>query len=170
MSVKHGDGGPASEDAKAILNRLRQLVRALRMFDRKAQTRYGLGAAQMFILHVLAQHDDISLNELADHTATDQSSASIAVGRLVDEGHVKRTTSENDRRQVRLSLTAKGRALVRRAPPAAQERIIESAEAMSARERMQLTALLDKLLAGMQVERGKPGMFFQDEPARKRSK
>jgi DNA-binding MarR family transcriptional regulator len=150
MSVKRGDSGPASEDAKTILNRLRKLVRALRMFDRKAQTRYGLGAAQMFILHVLSQHEDISLNELAAHTATDQSSVSIAVARLVEEGHVKRTISASDRRQVRLSLTAKGRALVRRAPPAAQERIIESAEAMSARERAQLTALLDKLLAGMQ--------------------
>lgn len=150
MSVKHGDGGPASEDAKAILNRLRQLVRALRMSDRKAQTRYGLGAAQMFILHVLAQHDGISLNELADHTATDQSSASIAVGRLVEDGHVKRLPSNEDRRQVRLSLTAKGRALVRRAPSAAHERIVESAEAMSARERAQLTTLLDKLLSGMQ--------------------
>lgn len=168
MSVKRSGGGPAPEDAKAILNRLRQLVRALRMFDRKAQTRYGLGAAQMFILHVLAQHDDISLGELADHTATDQSSASIAVGRLVDEGHVKRSTHDDDRRQVRLSLTAKGRALARRAPPAAQESILDSAEHMTQRERKQLMELLDKLLDGMDVRKAKAGFFFQEETVRKR--
>ena len=164
MPVKRNQ---ASEDAKAILNRLRQLVRALRMFDRQAQSRYGLGAAQMFILHVLSHSDDISLNELADRTATDQSSASLAVGRLVEDGHVRRTTSTEDRRQVRLSLTPKGRALVRRAPPAAQERIIEGVEAMSTRERTQLMALLDKLMSGMTMPKGMPGMFFQDE-ARKR--
>jgi DNA-binding MarR family transcriptional regulator len=159
----------ATEDAKAILNRLRKLVRALRMFDRQAQSRYGLGAAQMFILHVLSHGDDISLNELADRTATDQSSASLAVGKLVEEGHVRRATSSEDRRQVRLSLTPKGRALVKRAPPAAQERILESVGTMSARERTQLMALLDKLLDGMNADGQRPGMFFQDEaPSRKR--
>lgn len=153
----------AGEDAKAILNRLRLLVRALRKFDRQAQTRYGLGAAQMFILHVLSHEDAISLNELADRTATDQSSVSLAVTRLVEEGHVTRSPSAEDRRQVRLSLTAKGRAVVRRAPPAAQERILESVQAMSARERGELTALLDKLLDGLNAPKGRPGMFFQDE-------
>ena len=151
---------PATEDAKAILNKLRQLVRALRTFERQAQSRYGLGAAQMFILHVLAHEDDLSLNELADRTATDQSSASLAVGRLVEEGHVQRVTSKEDRRQVRLSLTKKGRALVRRAPPAAQERILESVSEMTPTERKQLVRLLDKLMGGLKV--GKPGMFFQD--------
>jgi DNA-binding MarR family transcriptional regulator len=164
MAAKRGD---ATEDAKAILNRLRRLVRALRMFDRQAQTRFGLGAAQMFILHVLSHHDGISLGELAHLTATDQSSASLAVGRLVEDGQVARTISTTDRRQVRLSLTPKGRALVRRAPPAAQERIIESAEEMTARERAQLMALLDKLLVGMKADKAKPGLFFLDEPGQK---
>jgi DNA-binding MarR family transcriptional regulator len=111
----------AADDAKAILNRIRRLVRALRMFDKEAQSRFGIGAAQMFILHVLSASEELSLNELAERTATDQSSASLAAARLVDEGYVKRLVSEEDRRQVRLSLTPKGRALVRRSPPAAQE-------------------------------------------------
>jgi DNA-binding MarR family transcriptional regulator len=167
MSSKRRDEA-ASQDAKAILNRLRQLVRALRMFDRQTQTRYGFGAAQMFILHVLSHHDGISLGELADLTATDQSSASLAVGRLIEDGHVTRAISPSDRRQVRLSLTSKGRALVRRVPPAAQERIIESAEEMTARERTQLMSLLDKLLVGLKADRAKPGFFFDDEEKPKR--
>lgn len=152
------------DDAKAILNRVRQLVRSLRAFDKQAQTRFGLGAAQMFILHVLQHHDELSMNEVAERTATDQSSASLAVGKLVTEGYVRREISEEDRRQVRLSLTAKGRALVKRAPPAAQERIMESVEAMPARERAQLMALLDKLMAGMAPADGRTPMLFQDEP------
>ena len=90
MAAKRG-GGP-SDDAKAILNRVRQLVRALRTFDKQAQARYGFGAAQMFILHVLKNEDDLSLSELAERTATDQSSASLAVGKLVAEGYVRRGT------------------------------------------------------------------------------
>jgi DNA-binding MarR family transcriptional regulator len=159
----------AIDDAKAILNRVRQLVRALRAFDKQAQTRFGLGAAQMFILHVLRLHDDLSMNELADRTATDQSSVSLAAGKLVTEGYVRREVSEEDRRQVRLSLTPKGRALVKRSPPAAQERILDSVRAMPKADRAQLMALLDRLMAGMVVD-DSPAMLFQDPPKRRRPK
>lgn len=153
----------ALDDAKAILNRVRQLVRALRAFDRQAQSQYGLGAAQMFILHVLQHDEELSMNELADRTATDQSSVSLAVGKLVSEGYVRRDVREEDRRQVRLALTPKGRALVKRSPPAAQERMMESVRAMPRGERAQLMALLDKLMAGMIPDDGRVPMLFQDE-------
>jgi DNA-binding MarR family transcriptional regulator len=163
MGVKRMDRA-AMDDAKAILNRIRSLVRALRAFEKQAQSRFGFGAAQMFILHVLDHEDDLSLKELADRTATDQSSASLAVGKLVNDGYVLRKLSEEDRRQVRLSLTSKGRALVRKAPPAAQERIMESVQAMPSADRAHLMALLDALMGGMQpAENGRSPMLFQDE-------
>ena len=162
----------AADDAKAILNRVRHLVRLLRMFEKEAQSQYGLGAAKMFILHVLSHDDEISLNELADRTATDQSSASLAVGKLVETGHVRRTVSPEDRRQVRLGLTPKGKAVVRRSPPAAQERILESVQSMPARDRQHLKKLLDQLTAGMgPPASGLPPMLFEDDAvARKRKK
>jgi DNA-binding MarR family transcriptional regulator len=73
-------------EGKRILNSIRQLVRALRLFDREAQSKYGISAAQMFVLHTLNEQDAISLNDLAERTATDQSSASVVVQRLVDAG------------------------------------------------------------------------------------
>jgi DNA-binding MarR family transcriptional regulator len=162
----------ATEDAKSILNRVRQLVRALRTFDRQAQSRFGVGAAQMFILHVLQHDGELSMNELADRTATDQSSVSLAVGKLVADEYVRRSVSEEDRRQVRLSLTPKGRALVKRSPPAAQERIMESVQAMPRASRAQLMTLLDQLMAGMVPDDGQTPMLFQDEaePPRRRSR
>ncbi len=152
----------AEKDAKGILNRIRQLVRVLRAFEREAQSRFGLGAAQMFILHVLRGEDQLSLNELADRTATDQSSVSVAVARLVEEGYIRRDVSRTDRRQLELSLTAKGRALVRRTPAAAQEKILASVEAMTAKDRVQLLRLLDEVIVGLAGQmRGAP-MLFQD--------
>lgn len=172
MSARARDGA-AVDDAKAILNRVRRLVRALRSYDKQAQARHGFGAAQMFILHVLQQEDALSMNELADRTATDQSSASLAVGKLIVEGYVRRETGVEDRRQVRLTLTAKGRAVVRKTPPAAQARIMDSVQEMSRAERTKLMALLDKLVAGMEPApaEGAP-MLFQDErpPSRSRAK
>lgn len=154
----------ANDDAKAILNRIRHLVRVLRSFDRQAQARYGLGAAQMFILHVLYAEEDLSLNELADRTATDQSSASLAAGKLVADGYVRRTTRAEDRRQVRLSLTPKGRALVKRSPAAAQDRILASVRDMPATDRSRLMGLLDQLIGGLgPSEGGRAPMLFQEE-------
>jgi len=165
MAVKKRDRA-AMDDAKDILNHVRQLVRALRSFDKQAQARFGFGAAQMFILHVLSQEDNLSLNELSDRTATDQSSASLAVGKLVNEGYIRRTSSEKDRRQIQLKLTPKARAIVRKAPPAAQERIMQSVQEMSTADRAKLMSLLDKLLAGMSHDvDGHTPMLFQDEKA-----
>lgn len=164
-----GSKDASTDDAKAILNRIRQLVRALRSFEKEAQSRYGIGAAQMFILHVLQHDRDLSLNELAERTATDQSSVSLAVGRLVEDGYVKREPGE-DRRQVRLSLTAKGQTLVRRSPPAAQERILESIGAMSRSQRTTLIALLDQLLSGLGTQDTSAPMLFQDEEPKRTPK
>lgn len=153
----------AVDDAKSILNRIRQLVRVLRAFEKEAQSKCGVGAAQIFILHVLQQESELSMNDLADRTATDQSSVSLAVGRLVDEGYVRRSIDDVDRRQVRLSLTPRGRGLIRRSPPAAQEKIMDSVANMSASERAQLVSLLDKLMGGMGGPGGQVPMLFQDD-------
>ena len=53
--------GQASE-GKRVLNSIRQLVRALRLYDREAQSKYGISAAQMFVLHTLEQDEVLSLN------------------------------------------------------------------------------------------------------------
>jgi len=162
-------GAEPGDDAKAILNRVRQLVRALRTFDKQAQARYGFGAAQMFIMHVLRGEDDLSLSDLAERTATDQSSVSLAVGKLVTGGFVRRTIDPEDRRQARLTLTPKGRALVRKSPPAAQQRIIASVGEMSAAERTQLMMLLDKLMAGLTPAEPASMLFLdEDAPPKKR--
>lgn len=158
----------ATEDGKAILNRLRQLVRALRVFEKDTLRRYGIGAAQMFILHILAEEDELSMNDLADRTATDQSSASLAVTQLVRKGCVRRRVGSEDRRQVLLSLTPKGRRIARRSPPAVQDLILASVASIPAADRGQLMRLLDKLMSGMGVEKGRAPMLFQDPPRPRR--
>lgn len=140
---------------------IRRLVRALRLFERESESRYGLSAAQMFVLHVLREESALSLTELAARTATDQSSASTVVQRLVDAGHVVREQSARDRRAIVLSLTAKGRALVRRAPAPAQEQILASIAKMPARDRTRFIELLDEFLDGMGVG-GEAPMLFED--------
>ena len=136
----------ADDEGMRILNSIRQLVRALRLFDREAQSRYGVTAAQMFVLHAIDQEEGLSLNALAARTATDQSSASVVVQRLVEAGYVLRTAQAADRRRVELRLTPKGRGIIRKAPPPAQQKILATVAAMSVRDRKELAALLERFV------------------------
>jgi len=157
------------DEGKRILNAIRQLVRALRLFDREAQSKYGISAAQMFVLHALDQDDVLSLNALAERTATDQSSASVVVQRLVDAGYVTRTAKKEDRRHIELRLTPKGRTVIRKSPPPAQTKILAAVESMSARDRKQFAALLESFVEEFGIQGRKAPMLFEDE-APKRAK
>jgi DNA-binding MarR family transcriptional regulator len=70
----------------------------------------GVTPAQSEALRILADHGPLALKELGDMLVCDTgTSPSRIVDRLVAAGLVHRTTSEHDRRQVRLALTAPGR-------------------------------------------------------------
>src|SRR6476469_5515570 len=72
-----------ADDMQRVLNAFRNLVKALRLADRAGLKRRGLGAAQTFVLHELSRDAPLSINELAERTATDQSTVSVVVHKLV---------------------------------------------------------------------------------------
>ena len=160
----------ADDDGMRILNSIRQLVRALRLFDREAQSKYGVTAAQMFVLHAIDQDEGLSLNALAARTATDQSSASVVVQRLVEAGYVLRTAVPSDRRRIELRLTPRGRAIMRKAPPPAQQKILETVAAMPPRDRKELAVLLETFVQEFGVRGKKAPMLFEEDQAPKRAR
>jgi DNA-binding MarR family transcriptional regulator len=170
MAAQRKAASPLQLEGKRILNLVRQLVRALRLFDREAQAKHGISAAQVFVLHTLKEEEVLSLNELAERTATDQSSASVVVQRLVDAGYVSRTPRKDDRRHVELRLTSSGRAIVRRSPPPAQQKILAAVGAMKPRDRKAFAELLDGFVSEMGVRGPKAPMLFEDDPPKKSRK
>ncbi|MBM7489391.1 DNA-binding MarR family transcriptional regulator [Micromonospora luteifusca] len=70
----------------------------------------GVTPAQSEALRIIGDHGPLALRELGDMLVCDTgTSPSRIVDRLVAAGLVERTTSEHDRRQVRLTLTRQGR-------------------------------------------------------------
>jgi DNA-binding MarR family transcriptional regulator len=150
------------------------LVRALRVSSRDAEQAVGLSGAQLFVLQCLARQSPCSVNELAARTATDQSSVSVVVSKLVEGGSIKRVTSSIDRRRAELSLTAKGKALLSNAPEAVQDRLLTALQELRPSELAQLSRLLGKVLSLSNVDTTSVSLFFEDrsarsaEPARRR--
>src|ERR1043165_2556998 len=105
----------ASKDDPSVaraLNCVRSIVRALRINTRAIELKMGISLAQLFVLQQLAERPAESLNDLAERTATHQSSVSVVVRRLVDRGLVTRTSSAADKRRIQIAATPAGLAML----------------------------------------------------------
>jgi len=171
-SAERRPAGARSTDraTRQALDAIRRIVRALRESSRAAERSVGIGAAQLFVLQRLAAEPALSLNELAARTFTHQSSVSVVVTRLVERGLVARARGDDDARRVSLSVTAAGRALLGRAPSAAQDRLLAGLGLLGPTARRQLAALLGRLVDVMALPDRHPPMFFEAAPGRRARK
>jgi DNA-binding MarR family transcriptional regulator len=152
-------------ETQHILDSVRRLVRLLRLYDRAAQTQVGLSGAQLFVLAELGKTPEISLTELAERTHTDQSSVSVVVAKLVEAGLVSRERADDDARRLVLALTRAGRTALAKAPPVAQERLLQIVEQLPPDDRRHFADIFARILDEMGAEAAAP-MLFEDDPHR----
>jgi DNA-binding MarR family transcriptional regulator len=145
------------------MNAMRSVVRALRINTRAIELRMGISLAQLFVLQQLAERPAESLNELAERTATHQSSVSVVVRRLVDRGFVSRTSAAADKRRIEIDLTETGRALLIDAPTTIQTQLIHSLDGMTSEEQEALADLFEKWLRGANIDFAAPPMMGETE-------
>src|SRR3954471_11795326 len=153
----------SSDDIARAMNAIRSIVRALRLNTRSIEGKLGISLAQLFVLQQLLDKPAESLNELAERTATHQSSVSVVVRRLVDAGLVTRTSAPHDRRRVHIALTELGRQRLDDAPPTVQFQLTEALQSMSTEQRHTLADLLEQwaISAGLDVS-PMPMLFEED--------
>jgi DNA-binding MarR family transcriptional regulator len=154
----------AERDTRSILDSLRRLVRELRLFSRRAEARFGLTAAQLFVLQRVVEHEPLSINALAELTFTHQSSVSVVAQRLEERGLLTRQRSAEDRRRKRLRLTPAGRRALERAPVSVQDRLIAAAQALGDADRRELARLLAELVRLAGLAQSPSELFFEREP------
>lgn len=163
-------GPHRSSDLRVAIDAFRRIVQALRSSSRDAERRVGLTAAQLFALQQLAAHPGVSVNELAAHTFTHQSSVSVVVSRLVERKLVAKVASRDDRRRVRLAITDAGRAVLRRSPEPIQEKLIAGIAALPPADRRTFADALSGVAKSMSDSGGHPPMFFEEGRRRTRSR
>jgi DNA-binding MarR family transcriptional regulator len=105
------------------------------------------------------------VGELAQHTATHQSSVSVVARRLIERGLVARAPSPGDRRRVVLRLTPRGHALLRRAPASPGETLQAALSRLPSPTRRGLAHGLRALLEELGASHLPPSLLFEDEPA-----
>src|SRR3954468_7597416 len=122
-------------DISRSMDAIRAIVRALRINTRAIELKIGISLAQLFVLQQVAERPAESLNDLAERTATHQSSVSVVVRRLVDRGFVTRRSSPADKRRVQIAVTPAGEAVLKDAPRTIQTRLMGAMEKLTASER-----------------------------------
>jgi DNA-binding MarR family transcriptional regulator len=158
-----------AEHLNEVLNGLRRITQALRLSSSVVQDTLGITGAQLFVLHQLAESPGASLRELAERTATDQSSVSVVVSRLVEAGHVARRISEADGRRTELTLTDSGRWTLERAPELAQTRLVAALRAMPASQLRIAANVLDRAARAIHPSSEPAEMFFEPATPRRRT-
>lgn len=148
------------DDPQRVLDAFRILVKALRLADRAGLKRHGIGSAQMFVLHELNRESPLSINDLAERTATDQSTVSVVVNKLVEKGFVTRGRSRSDARRAALALTPQGRSAVRKLPPPIQHALIDRVRRLPAERVRALAEMLEQVVGALGAEH--PSMFFDE--------
>jgi DNA-binding MarR family transcriptional regulator len=158
----NGKSRQSDRDARRVLDSLRRIVRSLRIASRTAERQVGLSAAQLFLLQRLGEVPSASVNELAERTLTHQSSASVVISKLADRGLIHRSRSKVDRRRQDLSLTTAARKLLHKAPPVAQDALVDSLSTMKKSDVKKLADLLASFIAAAGIADLPAEMFEED--------
>jgi DNA-binding MarR family transcriptional regulator len=140
---------PAAKPPSALSDHLGYWLRMVsnavsQSFARKVEAK-GVSVAEWVVLRLLYDHDGMSPSLLAERMGMTKGAISKLADKLGDKGLVRREAKDTGGRGLSLYLTTAGRSLVPRLARLADENDAAFFDALSDREREQLTALLRKL-------------------------
>lgn len=103
-------------EAARVLRQFRIVFNSVRKHFRTTERKAGITGAHAWALAAIGEAPAIGIGGLAKAMDVHQSTASNLVRHLIDEGLVLAERDGEDRRAVRLALTAKGRKALQAAP------------------------------------------------------
>lgn len=133
---------------------LRRIIRATALYERDLAQAAGMTPATLRVLQILDGRPGgtTTPKALAMQMGVAQATITALVDKLETAGQVIRQRSETDRRQTNVVITAPGRASVREAPDALQQRFVREFERMEDWEQAQLVASLERVAAMLDAE------------------
>ncbi len=150
-----------------VLDRVRTLISALSHSARAVERSTGVTNAQLFLLQQLAESDSLSVNDLAARARTQQSTVSIVLARLVRAGLAAKRKSQIDGRIAVISLTPKGRRLLKHAPAPPTTALLRAVESLTEREARGLATGLDALVRSLDLAAPEVTLLFEHAPQRR---
>lgn len=134
-----------NNEARYLAIVYRELIKRL---DVQLET-LGLGSGQYQFLFALSIEDGRSQQALADVIGIDKAAATRTLKKLESKGYVVRRGDKQDRRVIRVFLTAKGRGVESELKRIASNALDDLCRPLSQKERQTLHSLLAQLVQGV---------------------
>ena len=143
-----------------VLRQFRIVLRAIKQHYQFVERRCGVSGAQLWAMERIGARRGLAPGDLARELAIHPSTASNLLARLEQLGLVHRKRGEMDLRRVQLYLTAKGQAVLAKAPRPLRGILQQGLQDLPPASLTALRRRLSELIAAMKVQdeaaHGKP--------------
>jgi len=109
----------------------------------------GLSIAQMHTIEIVGHNVSLRMKELATKMGITTGSLTVMIDRLTEQGFLRRTPHETDRRSWLIELTEKGQVIFARHHQHHMELTEEITAGLSAEEQQMFDGLLEKIVSQM---------------------
>jgi DNA-binding MarR family transcriptional regulator len=133
---------------------LHRIFQAVDLFSRQTLRDFGVSGPQIWALRSIEQAGVSSMSDLAQGMHLHMSTVTGIIDRLESAKLVTRGRSEADARVMEIRLTAKGKAILSRAPEPPRSKAARGLQRLSPKELRQLHSSLLLLARAMDVDLG----------------
>ena len=144
-----------------ILSALRRVIRAVDIYSRKLNTKFGLTTPQLLCLDAISDSREMTLTDLAKTVNLGVSTVNGIIDRLEAKKLITRKRASEDRRKVSLEMTLTGTELVLKAPSLLQDKFVAALSQLPDSEQMTITESLERIVELMNAEKvdASPNLF-----------
>ena len=126
---------------------IRRILRATEMHGKALRQATGLKTSQLLVLQALEESHELTVGGITAEVHMAQASVTMIVARLEILGFVSRNRGTTDKRNVFVTLTDAGRAILKQAPEALHQRFADAFEPLETWEKTMLIASLQRVAA-----------------------
>lgn len=137
---------------KTALSALRKILRKTELNSKALMRETGLTPSQLIFMQMLDDGTEQTAGSVASRMGITQATTTALIQKLEAQGMIVRRKGEADRRQVWLSLTGKGRAVLDIAPDGAHAQFHAAFSDLEEWEQLMLIAALERVAAMLGAE------------------
>lgn len=153
-----------------IVDNIRRVFQVVNEHSKEAERKTGITGPQLWAIKTIADGAPIMVSELASRMHLHAATVVGILDRLEARGLARRVRSQEDRRVVRVELTAQGERLVKKAPEVAQGLLVSGLEKLNTKNLKNIAASLDQLVEILGAQGIPPRLILSPEvnkPVRK---
>ncbi len=146
-----------------IVDNLRRVFQVVNEQSKRAAKKTGITGPQLWAIKTIAQEAPITVSDIARRMYLHPATVVGILDRLENQGLAARVRSTEDRRVVKVELTSRGHALVRKSPEVAQGLLVAGLEKLSTEKLRNIAEALDQMANILGAQNIPPRLILSTE-------